>query len=123
MNYAQHFFIGPSYMGTTTRGYFTFHQKFASEGRPYDIHSTAWFCETCGEVWARALVENLTTQESHPYRIAIHGCRLHPTRLHRTPPGSIRSWYTELLPYLPDAMVEYEFTMLMKYLDESEENE
>ena len=122
MIYAQHFFIGSQYMGTTPRRYTEFH-KTMHEGQPFDVHSQAWFCNQCGEVWARAVLEDAATGESYPYRIEFHGCAKHPDPLHRTPPGSIRSWYKNLLPYLPDDMIRYEFGILMKYLDESESDD
>lgn len=122
MIYSQHFFIGNDFKGTTQRSYFQFHAKLF-EGRPFDVKSNAWFCPTCGEVWARAILEDVGTGNTHPYRVTMHGCSKHPSNNVQTPPGSVMTWFDELLPYLPPAMVEYEFNILMKYLDTKEEND
>lgn len=119
MIYDQHFLIGQQYMGKALRRYPEFH-KGLFEGRPYDVHSLAWFCPTCGEVWARAILQTHGSNEPHPFRVVHSGCRKHEMPYHRGLSGSILTTHRELLPYLPDDMVRYEFNVLITSLEGSE---
>lgn len=49
----QHFFIGPSYLGSRTIAAFRDKPPFG----PQPSQSVAYFCPRCGEIWGRLAIE------------------------------------------------------------------
>jgi hypothetical protein len=93
---------------------------------PFAPESLAWFCQTCGDIWARALVEG--SEES--WRISITPCARHVgvngcdfTKI----PGSITQGYSrdslsvlswaQALDALPRALQNREVLCFINHLE------
>jgi hypothetical protein len=98
------------FLGSFIRGLKQVHAQFDP---PF---SYAYFCPTCGEVWARCPIEG------RPFQIQGGYCRKHPGPSPYTVPGSLMlAWepaYNDLLLSCPD-VVAWEFN---RHLDYAERN-
>lgn len=80
------------------------------------LRSTAYFCPTCGEVWARLALTY--GGEEVGWEVLTSPCRKHPESL-LYPAGSLISFYLnpQALELLPPDMVSWEFDRHLDYMD------
>ena len=109
--YEQSIYIEDRFLGSFCRPANIIH----AERQP--PNSYAYFCPTCGEVWARCPTTD-NNGESRPWQIQGGHCRLHPGPSQFTVAGSLLlAWETEysaLLLSCPD-IVRWEFERHMEY--------
>lgn len=82
--------------------------------------SLAFFCRTCGDIWARTIVNNgddwdvLTAPcEQHPGRIPADSDRTPGSMLYwgLTEANSAMMWWAGVIDFLPRAVLEREFLL------------
>lgn len=104
----QHFFLGPQYAGSSSR------KPFLARGLDYltDPPSLIFFCQVCGEVYAKAPVVR-GDRKTTPWRVISHCChRCSPTFFTSNPPGSLypaEGCDPDLSSAFPVAVLKWEF--------------
>lgn len=92
MIYYQHFIVEGKFLGTAARGLVPVHEEL------HPPRSFAYFCQTCGDVWARLPVEDHLGNQQ-PFSVLTVGCSKH--RQHSLEVGG--SLFTSRDPYMLDA--------------------
>ncbi len=108
----QHFIIEGKFLGAVER---RFQKKSWS---PVHVPlGYAFFCPTCGEVWALCPVIGPGGQASR-FEVQTRACRKHPAQPFTTePPGILHlSWDKEFSDSFPDDVVRWEFDRYMEFL-------
>lgn len=112
--YEQSIFIGSTFLGSFVRPAMLVH---AERQPPY---SYAYFCPTCGEVWARCPTKILGGSAENKWQIQGGHCQLHPGPSPFTVAGSLLlSWepeFSQLLLSCPD-VVKWEFDRHMEFIE------
>lgn len=107
----QDFFIEGKYMGQVARGRHT-----DASGITYSPLSLAFFCQRCGDTWARIVVDKAA------FRVEYGDCRKHQVdrlSISSERPGSLyRPWLSYLVDDLPPEVVRREFNLHLKYYEE-----
>lgn len=86
--------------------------KLNDEAHKGEANGTAFFCEYCGRVWAKAVVDG---RRIYPYSI---NCGCQPTISWVIVPGSIwLSWDYDWQQGLPRAALEREFEVHLKHYE------
>lgn len=95
--FTQQVYVEGTFMGSFERGLKQVHAQY---DKPF---SYAWFCPSCGDVWARALIAG------HDYQIQGGYCHRHPGPSPYTVAGSLLlAWdepFNQLLLSCPDVVV------------------
>lgn len=110
-----HFFLGNQYMGSSLV--------------PDTSRAYAFFCHTCGEIWGRIVIEGASWELEHTPCIH-HKClgvidwgRIPGSFLnHRMEAKHTPIWgQANCLDFLPESVLQYEFTLALKFHTEKEE--
>lgn len=110
-NFRRLFFVGDRYLGETPADWFFAHEDLRA---PY---SYIWFCEHCGEVYARSPVLSYNGKQS-PWQAITACCPRCPSTDRYRLPGSIwLSWDHDFLATLPDAVWLHEAQRHLDYFD------
>jgi len=81
--------------------------------------SLQFYCETCGEVWAKAPVQHADGAQS-PWLAYRSGCRKHPNH-HSQPGGTLfMAWLPDVSTAFPEGVLRREFHLWDNFLKENE---
>ena len=81
-------------------------------GQPEPRESLAYFCETCGEVWARVV------EGGRPFRVISMSCSRHPRPYPSAVGGSLwLIWDRAFNDSLPPAVMRRELDLHLKHYD------
>lgn len=111
-NFRRLFVVEGTYLGESPVDYFFAHEELRA---PY---SYLWFCDQCGEVYARSPVIKFNGQTS-PWQSFAGTCRrCQPNSGFYRPPGSLwLNWDKDLIAAFPDAVLRYELERHLDQLD------
>jgi hypothetical protein len=95
------YFVGTQYLGQGTRPYERAHNVVIPP------HSLAFFCQKCGEVWARVVVESGSEFQVYSRRCLKHSCHIFD------PGGSLWFiWDRDWQNALPKAVLQREVVLM-----------
>lgn len=107
MPFRQLFILNNKLIGEAPRGGILIH---ASSAEPLSL---LWFCQHCGDVYARAPVyrpdNTLTPWQS--FRATCQKCAASQTYYSEFPGSLWLAWDTEYLSALPEAVLQHEFSV------------
>lgn len=112
-NFRRLFVVEGTYLGESPVAAFFAHEELRA---PY---SYLWFCQHCGEVFARSPVLNLAGKQS-PWQSYASTCRrcVEPGAGFYRVPGSLwLNWDKDLIAAFPDAVLRYELERHLDQLD------
>lgn len=105
------FFVGDQYLGESPCDWFFAHEELRA---PY---SYIWFCDQCGEVYARSPVLNPAGKQS-PWQSFAGCCRRCPSKSMYRPPGSLwLNWDKAFIATFTDAVWRYEAERHLEQFD------
>ena len=113
MSYVQHIYVEGGYLGNIPR------KKLFIHGELHEPQHYAYFCPSCGNLWARLPVDGTVTENW--WRIVGGYCRKHPERSNPfSVAGSLMlGWepeYCELLLSCPD-VVKWEMARHLEFIE------
>jgi hypothetical protein len=99
--YTCQFFVGGAYLGQGQRSFEFVHNQVIPP------HSLAFFCQACGDIWARVLV-----QDGSEFQVYSRRCQKH-SKYFFDPGGSIWfTWDRDWQEALPKAILQREVVLL-----------
>lgn len=111
-NFRRLFIVEGTFLGESPVAAFFAHEELRA---PY---SYLWFCERCGEVYARSPVISAAGQTS-PWQSFASTCRRCPptSGVYRLPGSLWLNWDKDLLAAFPDAVLRHETLRHLDYFD------
>lgn len=112
-NFRRLFIVEGTYLGESPVAAFFVHEELRA---PY---SYLWFCEQCGEVYARSPVLDGAGKQSpwQSYASTCRRCARLSACFYRVPGSLWLNWDKNLLAAFPDAVLRYEFERHLDQLD------
>jgi hypothetical protein len=104
----QHFIIHNRHMGYCERP-----DLIAVQGELAPPVSVAYFCPSCGEVWARAAIDN------RPFMVHVMPCNRHPQQDFglRVPGALTLPWDAEYSNSFPQEVAAWEFMRHLEWVE------
>lgn len=105
MTWTQHFYVHGEYLGSSER------LPLITKGVAHRPFSVAYFCPTCGEVWARAAIEGA------PFQPWVVSCEKH-RGLKYSPAGCLwMDWDKDYTKAFPPKVLKRELEMLLEHFE------
>lgn len=107
MIFPRHFIVGTNHLGTTKVNYTMVH------GERHPPCGYAFFCPTCGEIWARAPVQ--IGVEYSKFQSVSRGCAKHPQHALEVPGSLWLDWDREFTTSFPFGALLYEVELQLAH--------